>query len=70
MSEKAKKGRISLTLTKSYLNILGRLVDEGIYLTRGEAIQEGIRLLFRLYKIEQFVDPFKSREERETENDG
>ena len=70
MSEKAEKSRISLTLPNSYLNTLGRLVDEGIYLTRGDAILEGIRLLFRSYKIEQFMEPLKDREDGETENDG
>ena len=59
MTEKDKKSRISVTLTKSYIDTLGQLVNEGIYLTRGEAIQEGIRLLFKSYNIEQFVEPLK-----------
>jgi len=68
LTEKDKKSRISVTLTKSYLDTLGQLVDEGIYLTRGEAIQEGIRLLFKSYNIEQFVEPLKDQEiEEDTE---
>jgi hypothetical protein len=38
--KKVKKTRISVTLTKPYLDALDRLVEEGVYLSRGEIILE------------------------------
>ena len=54
MSEKSTRTRVSVTMTEAYLEALDLLVDRGIYLSRGEAIMEGIRMLFRSYKIEPF----------------
>ena len=54
MSDKAVKIRVSVTLMKSYLDALDRLVDGGIYLSRGEAIMDALRRLFRSYGIEPF----------------
>jgi len=41
-------------MTKPYLDALDRLVEDGIYLGRGEAILEALRDLFRGYGIEPF----------------
>ena len=38
-----EKTRVSVTLTRPYLDALDRLVEEGIYLTKGEIIQEALR---------------------------
>lgn len=47
-----KKTRISVTMTKSYIEKLARLVEEkGLYLTRGEIIREGLRHVFRGYGL-------------------
>lgn len=54
MSDKAVKIRVSVTMTKPYLDTLDRLVDEGIYLGRGEAVMEALRRLFRSYGMEPF----------------
>jgi len=54
LSDKAVKIRVSVTLMKSYLDALDRLVDGGIYLSRGEAIMDALRRLFRSYGIEPF----------------
>ncbi len=48
------KRRLSLTLTKVYVEALDRLVDEGLYLEHQVAIREALRLLFRHHKIEPF----------------
>ena len=56
MSEKNFKIRVSVTLTKPYLDALDRLVDEGIYLSKGEAILEALRRLLRSYGIEPFAE--------------
>ncbi|GAI44460.1 unnamed protein product [marine sediment metagenome] len=53
MSEKTKT-RISVTITKPYLDALDRLVADGIYLSRGEAILEALRDLLKGYGIEPF----------------
>lgn len=58
MSEKDKT-RISVTVTQAYVEGLNKLVEDGVYLSRGEIILEALRLLFRRYGIE----PFKVVEE-------
>ena len=55
MAEKVEKIRVSVTMTKPYLDALDRLVEEGVYLARGDAILEALRVLFRDYGIEPFV---------------
>ena len=56
MSEDRKprkaKTRISVTMTQPYVDALDRLVEEGVYLRRGEAILEALRILFRQLGIE------------------
>jgi len=49
-----EKTRVSVTMTKPYLDALDRLVEEGIYLGKGEAILEALRIFFR----EQGIEPF------------
>ena len=53
MSEKTKT-RLSVTMTTPYLDALDRLIDEGMYLSRGEAILDALRDLFKYYGIEPF----------------
>ena len=55
MAEKVDKIRVSVTMTKPYLEALDSLVEKGIYLGRGDAILEALRSLFRDYGIEPFV---------------
>jgi len=57
LSEKVEKIRVSVTMTKPYLDTLDRLVEEGVYLSRGEVVNDALRRLFRSYEIEQFVIP-------------
>ena len=54
MSEKVVKIRVSVTLTKPYLDALDRLVKEGIYLSQGEIILESLRRLLSSYEIAPF----------------
>ena len=51
-----KKTRVSVTMTQSYVELLDRLVEKGVYLTRGEAILQGLRLLFKQHGIESFSE--------------
>ena len=48
--------RISVTVTKLYLDSLDSLVEKGVYLGRGEAILEALRILFRQRGIEPFAE--------------
>jgi Arc/MetJ-type ribon-helix-helix transcriptional regulator len=55
LSDKVEKVRVSVTMTKPYLEALDLLVEKGIYLGRGEAILEAIRSLLKGYGVEPFV---------------
>jgi len=48
------KTRVSVTMTKPYLDGLDYLVEEGIYLGRGDAILEALRVFLREKGIEPF----------------
>jgi len=54
LSEKVEKIRVSVTMTKTYLDALDSLVEKGIYLGRGDAILEAVRGLLRGYGVEPF----------------
>ena len=53
MTKKVKR-RLSLTLTRRYVEALDQLVEEGIYLEHQVAIRDALRLLFRVHRIEPF----------------
>jgi len=57
MSDQPKgveKTRISVTLTRPYLEALNHLVKEGVYLNKGEIILEALRCLLRQQGIKPF----------------
>lgn len=54
MSGKISKRRISVTLTEPYLEVLDRLVEEGVYVSRGEVVKDALRRIFRHYGIKPF----------------
>jgi len=51
------KRRITLTLTRVYVEALDYLVDEGIYLEYQAAIRDALRRLFQYHGME----PFRSK---------
>jgi len=51
---KKSKIRVSVTMTKPYVDALDGLVEQGMYLGRGEAILEAIRIFLRDRGIEPF----------------
>ena len=63
MSDKAARNRVSLTLTKVYIDALDHLVEEGIYLEHQAAIRAALRLLFRHHKIEPFYSALVEKAE-------
>lgn len=62
MSDKAKT-RISVTMTKPYLEALDRLVEEGIYLSKGAIILDALRVFLRQRGIEPFAGPSEEQVE-------
>lgn len=60
MSNKSKT-RVSVTMTKPYLDALDRLVEEGIYLGRGDAILDALRYFLK----NQGIEPFCLEEEEQ-----
>ena len=48
------KTRVSVTMTTPYVEALDSLVKDGLYLNRGEAILEALRIFLRNEKIEPF----------------
>jgi len=57
LTRKHDKARISVTLTRAYLDALDHLVYTGVYLGRGEAVLDALRRLFMLYEMEPFTPP-------------
>jgi len=57
LSNKVVKKRVSVTMSRPYVEALDRLVEEGVYLSRGEAILAAIRLLFKQHGIEVGAEP-------------
>ncbi len=56
MSDEATRIRVTLTLTKVYVDALDRLVEKGIYLEHQAAIRAALRPLFQFHGIEPFTD--------------
>jgi len=54
LTEKSFKIRVSVTLTQFYLEALDHLVEEGVYLSKGEIILDALRSLLRQNGIEPF----------------
>jgi len=53
---KNNKTRVSVTMSTTYVNALDVLVEDGIYLGRGEAILHALRELFGEHKLEPFYN--------------
>ena len=51
MSEERKRERITIRLTKRYMQLLNELIDKGIYNSRNEAIRDALRLLFERHGL-------------------
>lgn len=63
MTEKNEKMRLSVTMTKPYVEALDLLVEKGLYLSRGEAILEAVRDLLNEYGVEPFNKNAKKPDE-------
>ena len=63
MPDKAKI-RVSVTMTKPYIDAMARLIKEGVYLSKGEIVLEALRSLLRQQGIEPFARPLEEKGEQ------
>jgi Arc/MetJ-type ribon-helix-helix transcriptional regulator len=57
------KTRVSVTLTRPYLDAMNRLVEEGVYMSKGTIIVEALRSLLRRRGIEPFARSLEEKGE-------
>ncbi len=57
MSEENKRERITIRLTKRYLELLNLLLEKGVYNSRNEAIRDALRILYEYHGLK--VSPEK-----------
>jgi Arc/MetJ-type ribon-helix-helix transcriptional regulator len=49
VSEGNKRERITIRLTKRYLDLLNTLIDKGVYNSRNEAIRDALRIMYEYH---------------------
>jgi len=52
-------------MTKSFVDAIDCLIDEGIYLNRGEVMLDALRMLFKSYGVK----PFTTKEPKPEDTD-
>jgi Arc/MetJ-type ribon-helix-helix transcriptional regulator len=57
VSDGNKRERITIRLTKRYLDLLNNLIDKGVYNSRNEAIRDALRILYEYHGLK--VSPEK-----------
>ena len=57
VSDNNKRERITIRLTKRYLDLLNLLVEKGIYNSRNEAIRDALRIMYEYHGLK--VSPNK-----------
>ena len=55
----SEKKRLSVTLTRPYINALDHLVKKGLYMEHQDAIRTALRRLFQFHGIKAFTDKGK-----------
>ena len=65
MSDRVEKERVSVTLTRPYLDALDKLVEVGIYLDHQDAIRDALHLLLGVHGISPFWGPERPPEKGE-----
>jgi Arc/MetJ-type ribon-helix-helix transcriptional regulator len=46
-----KRERITIRLTKRYLDLLNTLIDKGVYNSRNEAIRDALRIMYEYHGL-------------------
>jgi Arc/MetJ-type ribon-helix-helix transcriptional regulator len=57
MSDDNKRERITIRLTKRYLDLLNLLIEKGVYNSRNEAIRDSLRIMYEYHGLK--VSPEK-----------
>jgi Arc/MetJ-type ribon-helix-helix transcriptional regulator len=57
MSDDNKRERITIRLTKRYLELLNMLIEKGVYNSRNEAIRDALRIMYEYHGLK--VSPEK-----------
>jgi Arc/MetJ-type ribon-helix-helix transcriptional regulator len=50
-SDGNKRERITIRLTKRYLDLLNTLIDKGVYNSRNEAIRDALRIMYEYHGL-------------------
>lgn len=70
MSDDNKRERITIRLTKRYLDLLNMLIEKGVYNSRNEAIRDALRIMYEYHGLKVSPDKkhaFNAKEEEDTE---
>jgi Arc/MetJ-type ribon-helix-helix transcriptional regulator len=51
VSDGNKRERITIRLTKRYLDLLNTLIDKGVYNSRNEAIRDALRIMYEYHGL-------------------
>jgi Arc/MetJ-type ribon-helix-helix transcriptional regulator len=51
MSDDNKRERITIRLTKRYLDLLNTLIEKGVYNSRNEAIRDALRIMYEYHGL-------------------
>jgi Arc/MetJ-type ribon-helix-helix transcriptional regulator len=51
VSDGNKRERITIRLTKRYLDLLNTLIEKGVYNSRNEAIRDALRILYEYHGL-------------------
>jgi Arc/MetJ-type ribon-helix-helix transcriptional regulator len=57
VSDGNKRERITIRLTKRYLDLLNLLIEKGVYNSRNEAIRDSLRIMYEYHGLK--VSPEK-----------
>lgn len=56
MSDSNKRERITIRLTKRYLDLLNMLIEKGVYNSRNEAIRDALRIMYEYHGLKVSPD--------------
>jgi Arc/MetJ-type ribon-helix-helix transcriptional regulator len=51
VSDGNKRERITIRLTKRYLDLLNTLIEKGVYNSRNEAIRDALRIMYEYHGL-------------------
>ncbi len=67
MSGENKRERITIRLSKRYLDLLNLLIEKGVYNSRNIAIRDALRILYEYHGLKATPEKKSSHEQSKTE---